>query len=129
MGDEGRRGRCAGGRDKFVTNLMGKVEHIDVCGANKWVRQGQKIVTLTTGSTRVDLLSPAIRNVLRASTRLRIVFSFQTSAHGHTKNSRGNFQLLFNCSLHTLFYTLVEFWDISLDDKRMVGYLYFHASS
>ena len=46
------------GADKFVTNLMGKVEHIDICGANKWVRQGQKIVTLTTGSTSVDLLSP-----------------------------------------------------------------------
>jgi len=46
------------GVDKFVTNLMGKIDHIDVCGANRWVRQGQKIVTLTSGGTSVDLLSP-----------------------------------------------------------------------
>jgi glycine cleavage system H lipoate-binding protein len=46
------------GVDKFVANLMGKIDHIDVCGANRWVRQGQKIVTLTSGGTSVDLLSP-----------------------------------------------------------------------
>ena len=46
------------GVDKFVTNLMGKIDHVDVCGANRWVRQGQKIVTLTSGSTSISLLSP-----------------------------------------------------------------------
>jgi glycine cleavage system H protein len=46
------------GVDKFVTNLMGKIDHIDVCGANRWVRQGQKIITLTSNGTSVDLLSP-----------------------------------------------------------------------
>jgi glycine cleavage system H lipoate-binding protein len=46
------------GVDKFVANLMGKIDRIDVCGANRWVRQGQKIVTLTSGGTSVDLLSP-----------------------------------------------------------------------
>jgi glycine cleavage system H lipoate-binding protein len=46
------------GVDKFVANLMGKIDHIDVCGANRWVRQGQKIITLTSGGTSVDLLSP-----------------------------------------------------------------------
>ena len=46
------------GVDKFVTNLMGKIDHIDICGANRWVRQGQKIVTLSGGGTSVDLLSP-----------------------------------------------------------------------
>jgi glycine cleavage system H lipoate-binding protein len=46
------------GVDKFVANLMGKIDHVDICGANRWVRQGQKIVTLSGGGTSVDLLSP-----------------------------------------------------------------------
>jgi len=46
------------GADTFVTNLMGKIDHIDICGVNRWVRQGQKLITLTSGSTSVDLLSP-----------------------------------------------------------------------
>ena len=46
------------GVDKFVTNLMGKIDHIDVRGADRWVRQGQKLVTLTSNGTSIDLLSP-----------------------------------------------------------------------
>ncbi len=46
------------GVDKFVTNLMGKIDHIEVRGANRWVRQGQKLITLTSNGTSVDLLSP-----------------------------------------------------------------------
>jgi glycine cleavage system H lipoate-binding protein len=37
---------------------MGKIDHIDVCGANRWVRQGQKLITLTSSGTSIDLLSP-----------------------------------------------------------------------
>jgi len=46
------------GVDKFVTNLMGKIEHIDVRAADCWVRQGQKLITLSGGGTTLDLLSP-----------------------------------------------------------------------
>jgi glycine cleavage system H lipoate-binding protein len=46
------------GVDKFVTNLMGKIDHIDVCGANRWIRQGQKLITLSGDGTTIDLLSP-----------------------------------------------------------------------
>ncbi len=46
------------GVDSFVTNLMGKIDHIDVKGTDRWVRQGQKLITLTCGGTSVDLLSP-----------------------------------------------------------------------
>jgi glycine cleavage system H lipoate-binding protein len=46
------------GVDKFVTNLLGKIDHIDICAANRWVRQGQKLITLHSGNTSVDLLSP-----------------------------------------------------------------------
>jgi glycine cleavage system H lipoate-binding protein len=37
---------------------MGKIDHIDVRGADRWVRQGQKLVTLTSNGTSIDLLSP-----------------------------------------------------------------------
>ena len=46
------------GVDKFVTNLMGKIDHIDVSGTDRWVRQGQKLITLSSDGTSVDLLSP-----------------------------------------------------------------------
>jgi glycine cleavage system H lipoate-binding protein len=46
------------GVDKFVTNLMGKIDHIEVRGADRWVRQGQKLITLSGEGTTVDLLCP-----------------------------------------------------------------------
>ena len=46
------------GVDKFTTNLLGKVEHIDVRGADRWVRQGQKLVTITGNGATIDLVSP-----------------------------------------------------------------------
>jgi glycine cleavage system H lipoate-binding protein len=46
------------GVDQFVTNLMGKIDHIDVRGANSWVRQGQKLITISGNGTSIDLLSP-----------------------------------------------------------------------
>lgn len=46
------------GVDKFVTNLMGKIDHIEVRGADRWVRQGQKLITLSGEGTTLDLLSP-----------------------------------------------------------------------
>jgi glycine cleavage system H lipoate-binding protein len=46
------------GVDKFVTNLMGKIDHIEVRGTDRWVRQGQKLITLSSDGASVDLLSP-----------------------------------------------------------------------
>jgi len=46
------------GVDKFVTNLMGKIDHIEVRGTDRWVRQGQKLITLGSNGASVDLLSP-----------------------------------------------------------------------
>ena len=46
------------GVDKFVANLMGKIDHIDVRATDCWVRQGQKLITLSGGGTTLDLLSP-----------------------------------------------------------------------
>src|ERR1700752_82073 len=33
------------GRDSFAANLLRRIDHVDVTGANRWVRQGQKLVT------------------------------------------------------------------------------------
>jgi glycine cleavage system H lipoate-binding protein len=46
------------GIDRFAANLFGAVERIDVVGLNRWVRQGQKLCTVTRGEMSVDVLSP-----------------------------------------------------------------------
>jgi len=46
------------GLDSFATNLLGKIDRIEVMGLNRWVRQGQKLMTLRSGGTSLDLLSP-----------------------------------------------------------------------
>ncbi|MBZ5574045.1 MAG: hypothetical protein LAO09_19445, partial [Acidobacteriia bacterium] len=39
------------GVDGFATNLVGKIDHIDVIGPNRWVRQGQRLATISSGDT------------------------------------------------------------------------------
>ncbi|MFZ3263249.1 MAG: glycine cleavage system protein H [Terriglobales bacterium] len=46
------------GIDSFAANLIGKIDKIDVIGENRWVRQGQKIMTIHCGQTAIDLVSP-----------------------------------------------------------------------
>jgi glycine cleavage system H lipoate-binding protein len=46
------------GVDKFVTNLVGKIDRIEVRGTDRWVRQGQKLITLSSDGSSMDLLSP-----------------------------------------------------------------------
>jgi glycine cleavage system H lipoate-binding protein len=46
------------GVDSFAANLIGKVDHIDVAGVNRWVRQGQKLVSLKSGGATFELVSP-----------------------------------------------------------------------
>ena len=46
------------GLDSFTVNLMGRIDHISVVGENRWIRQGQKLMTLSSGDTAIDLLSP-----------------------------------------------------------------------
>ncbi len=46
------------GVDSFATNLLGKIDRVETIGPNRWVRQGQKIVTVHSGETSVELLSP-----------------------------------------------------------------------
>lgn len=55
--DEGRQNARIG-LDSFAANLLGKIDRIEVAGLNRWVRQGQKLMTLTREGTTVELLSP-----------------------------------------------------------------------
>ena len=55
--DEGRQNARIG-LDSFGTNLVGKIDRIEVVGLNRWVRQGQKVCTITRDGMSADLLSP-----------------------------------------------------------------------
>jgi glycine cleavage system H lipoate-binding protein len=46
------------GIDSFAANLVGKIDRIDVLGSSRWVRQGQRLVTLVSGDQQFDLVSP-----------------------------------------------------------------------
>ncbi len=55
--DEGRQNARVG-LDAFAGNLLGHIDRIEVAGLNRWVRQGQKIFTISSGDISVDVLSP-----------------------------------------------------------------------
>lgn len=46
------------GIDSFATNLIGKIDRVDVVGENRWIRQGQKVATVRSGDIAIDLVSP-----------------------------------------------------------------------
>lgn len=46
------------GVDSFATQLLDKVDAIFVSGEQRWVRQGQKLMTLSSGGQRLELVSP-----------------------------------------------------------------------
>ncbi len=55
--DEGRQNARIG-LDSFAANLLGKIERIEIGALNRWVRQGQKLLTLTREGMSIELLSP-----------------------------------------------------------------------
>ncbi|HVO63824.1 MAG TPA: glycine cleavage system protein H [Terriglobales bacterium] len=46
------------GVDGFAAQLLGNIDHIDVMRPKRWVRQGQKLITVTSSAGSFDLLSP-----------------------------------------------------------------------
>jgi glycine cleavage system H protein len=46
------------GIDSFAANLLGTIDRVDVIGLNRWVRQGQKLVTLESAGQKFELVSP-----------------------------------------------------------------------
>jgi glycine cleavage system H lipoate-binding protein len=55
--DEGRQNARVG-VDSFAANLIGKPDRIEVEGLNRWVRQGQKVWSVTKDGMTVDMVSP-----------------------------------------------------------------------
>jgi glycine cleavage system H lipoate-binding protein len=56
------------GLDSFAANLIGTIDRIDVIGESRWVRQGQRIATIHSGGTVIDLVSP-VEGVIMAVNR------------------------------------------------------------
>jgi glycine cleavage system H lipoate-binding protein len=46
------------GIDSFAADLVGKIDQIEVTAPNRWVRQGQRLMTLRADGVSLDLLSP-----------------------------------------------------------------------
>ena len=46
------------GLDSFAADLVGKIDHLEIIGLSRWVRQGQRLMTITAGGVSFDLLSP-----------------------------------------------------------------------
>ena len=55
--DEGRQNARIG-IDGFAANVFGKIEGIEVVGLNRWVRQGQKLMTIAYDGVSIELLAP-----------------------------------------------------------------------
>jgi glycine cleavage system H protein len=47
------------GLDSFAADLAGKIDHIEVIAPSRWVRQGQRLMTVHAGDVSFDLMSPA----------------------------------------------------------------------
>ena len=56
------------GIDSFAANLVGKIDRIDAISPNRWVRQGQRLVTIKNGEQSIDLMSP-VEGVVTAINR------------------------------------------------------------
>jgi len=46
------------GFDEFAADLVGKIDKIEVVSPTRWVRQGQRLMSLTADGVSFDLLSP-----------------------------------------------------------------------
>ncbi len=46
------------GIDDFAAKLIGKVEHINLPQRGQWVRQGQRIWTMSRNGVKIDMVSP-----------------------------------------------------------------------
>lgn len=55
--DEGRQNARVG-MDAFASQLLGEIDRIETVELNRWVRQGQKLWTVTREGKSVDMLSP-----------------------------------------------------------------------
>jgi len=68
--DEGRQNARVG-LDSFGANLIGKIDRVEVVGLNRWVRQGQKVCTITRDGVTADLLSPVEGVIISVNTEVQ----------------------------------------------------------
>lgn len=55
--DEGHQNARVG-MDAFAAQLFGKIDRVETVELNRWVRQGQKLWTVTCGGKAIEMLSP-----------------------------------------------------------------------
>lgn len=67
--DEGRQNARVG-LDKFAATLLGKIDRIEVTGLGRWVRQGQKLMTVRRDNLAVDVVSPVEGVVMAANPKV-----------------------------------------------------------
>ena len=67
--DEGRRNALVG-MDSFAANLLGKIDRIEVAPLNGWVRQGQRLWTVTHNGLSIDMLSPVEGIIAAVNTKV-----------------------------------------------------------
>jgi glycine cleavage system H lipoate-binding protein len=58
------------GADEFAAALAGRVEKIELPKPGQWIRQGQKVVTLTRQGARAEMVSPAEGEVLEVNSEV-----------------------------------------------------------
>ncbi|MGB9233435.1 MAG: glycine cleavage system protein H [Terriglobales bacterium] len=46
------------GLDKFAADLVGTIDHIEVADPSRWIRQGQRLMTIHSDGASFDLLAP-----------------------------------------------------------------------
>jgi len=55
------------GVDKFAADLIGKIDRIEIAEPGRWVRQGQRLMTLHSGEVAIDIFSPVEGVVLEVN--------------------------------------------------------------
>jgi len=46
------------GLDSFTADVVGRIDEMEIVGPNRWVRQGQRLMTLKADGVSLDLLAP-----------------------------------------------------------------------
>lgn len=46
------------GLDSFAADMVGNADEIEVVGPNRWVRQGQRLMTIKIGGASIDFVAP-----------------------------------------------------------------------
>ena len=72
------------GLDKFAADLVGHIDRIEVADPSRWIRQGQRLVTIHSGDASFDLLSPVEGVVMAVNDDL-----VKNPATGHQRSLQG----------------------------------------